>query len=60
MPAHDGNTDDMTDNGGRRRSFDTPSKPLDEDDIATKVNGIVDEDSNRHQSRTAIDAYHRA
>ena len=60
MPTHDHNTDDMSDNGGCGRSFDTPSKPLDEDDIAAEVNGIVDEDGDRYQSRAAVDTYHRA
>ena len=60
MPAHNHDADDMTDDGGRRRAFDAPSEPLDENDVSAKVNGIVDEDGNRHQSRTAVDADHRA
>ena len=60
MPTHDHNADDMSDNGGSGRSFDTPTKPLDEDDITAEVNSIVDEDGNRYQFRTAVDAYHRA
>ena len=32
---------------------------MDEDDIEAEVDGIVDEDGYRHQSRTAVDAHHR-
>ena len=59
MPAHHSDANDMTDDGGCRRSFDAPSKPLDKNDVTTEINGIVNKNGDRHQSRTAIDAHHR-
>ncbi len=58
VPAHDGNADEVADDGGRRRTLDAPAQPLDEDDVAQQVDGIVDEDGDGNEPRTPIDPDH--
>ena len=60
MPAHEDDADDVADDRSRRRAFDAPSEPLDEHDVKTEIDGIVNEDGNRDQSRTAVHPNHRS
>ena len=57
---HDSYAHQMTYDGRCRGACNTPSAQLNEDEVEPKVHGIVDDDGQRCQTRTAIGADHDA
>ena len=55
MTEQDGNADKMTYN---RRTDNTPSKELNENDVEAEVNCIVDDNRQRYQFRFTIHTHH--
>ena len=59
MERHHGDTHHVTNDSGNRTTCNSPTEVFDEYDVEDEVDGIVDENGQRHQFRTTIDTDHR-